>query len=79
MTGLSLDERYNWDEMVDRKELEGLPKGIRNESGGFLTHLGKMQEKELGCSLRQIYVDHLAALPPSFDPSRVKLRSTNFS
>ncbi|KAF8950984.1 Acid phosphatase-like protein 2 [Haplosporangium bisporale] len=44
---------------------------------GQLTPLGAWQHRVLGAALRDLYVDHLRFLPPTFDPETVYIRSTD--
>jgi hypothetical protein len=46
-------------------------------STGQLTMLGAKQHYELGSQFRQRYVDTLQFLPAEFDPSTIKIRSTD--
>ena len=43
---------------------------------GQLTPLGAWQHRALGTALRDLYVDQLQFLPPTFDPESVYIRST---
>ncbi|KAG0345079.1 hypothetical protein BG004_003977 [Podila humilis] len=44
---------------------------------GQLTPLGAWQHRQLGAALRELYVDQLKFLPPTFDPLTVYIRSTD--
>ncbi|KAF9425898.1 Acid phosphatase-like protein 2, partial [Podila epigama] len=44
---------------------------------GQLTPVGAWQHRALGAALREVYIDQLKFLPPTFDPSTVYLRSTD--
>ncbi|KAF9326637.1 hypothetical protein BG006_009953 [Podila minutissima] len=44
---------------------------------GQLTPLGAWQHRALGAALRNLYVDQLQFLPPTFDPLTVFIRSTD--
>ncbi|KAF9312711.1 Lysophosphatidic acid phosphatase type 6 [Podila horticola] len=44
---------------------------------GQLTPVGAWQHRALGAALRDLYVDQLQFLPPTFDPQTVYIRSTD--
>lgn len=43
---------------------------------GLLTKKGQEQHEALGKDLREIYIDQLAFLPPTYDASQVRVRTT---